>query len=94
MPFDGTTAALIAERRLARQARQRTAADQRAAAVERIRAARTELRQARRDLADADAALAELIDGDEVLVRGDALYELHPHGGIRVRPCTQLGLFA
>lgn len=94
MAFDGATAALIAERRLSRQARQRAAADQRVTAVERLRAARIALRQARRDLADADAALAELIDGDEVLVRGDAVFELNPHGGVLVRPCTQLGLFA
>lgn len=94
MGYDGTIFALAAQRRAERQARQRAVADQRAAAVDDISRARKLLRDARRRRDEAEAELETLIDGDEVLVRGDAVLELNPNGGVRVRSCTQLGLLA
>lgn len=59
------------------------------AAAERAKAQREHALQ---EQALADAELKRLLEKDELVVIGDQLISLLPHGGVHVRPCKVLGI--
>jgi hypothetical protein len=93
MALDREVLASAARRTAERHARIRALNTLRESAIEDVQKAEAMAAKARERFNDAEQEITALLDRADCLVHGNTLLELNPEGGLRVRNCTQLGLF-